>query len=218
MLLLAAAPIAFHNTAEAGPRRIKEDGVEEAQDPIGSIIKERRMKFNFMGKNAYPDTPDLKAGSNLRKFFFASKFPKIAIDWLSPSGSRITWKDTSYDYQETHISVESVALDRENRKSFKITVLVPHPVYLPMVESGLVEEFANLQPPALKVTSAENLLIHDFKASAYIHTTEYCSVVFHIAHGTLLEIRSMEECGNLSAIRAVIEELDIVRLDQRLQS
>ena len=81
-----------------------------------------------------------------------------------------------------------------------------------------MEDFAVRQPPDLSVSGEEPITLQSFSGTFYRLTSDRCTVLISMSHRTLVELRSIEPCENKSDIIKLGEALDLVRLDQRLQS
>jgi hypothetical protein len=99
-----------------------------------------------------------------------------------------------------------------------LTVLIPHPAFLAVVEGKLVPDFGQREPPDLKTTGSDKITVQGYSGTLYLLRSERCSVLFKLSKSSEVELRSTEPCGDFSHMKELGNSLNLQRLDQKLQS
>lgn len=159
-----------------------------------------------------------KPDTNMAKIFLEPDGPEQVLEWLG--NPTFDFKTNMVERKRTKqfIFVERFfqTLEKSPQK-IRVTVLLPHPKYLPAREMGLMQEFNDMVPPGSKVASTEKLEIRGSKATLYQRKDGACSLLFHLSQGSMVNLYS-EECSASTKIVKLAELLDIHRLDQKLQN
>ena len=193
-------------------------------DPFSEILQSKDLldrnglKRAKRSKLKYVMGPWFEKGTNFEKLFKDPQMATHIIEWVAPIGKQFLISDADEDHEETHVRAQAIVQERATRAAFGLTVLVPHPAFLAVVEGKLIDDFAQRLPPLLPVDSSEQLRVQGFEATAYALKNDRCTLVITVAHKTLVELRSVEECGGLKTIKALAESLNLIKLDQKLQS
>lgn len=98
-----------------------------------------------------------------------------------------------------------------------LTILVPHPKYLSLVDMRLLPIFSDLEPPSLAIDSVETMRFSTVEARLFHHRNGGCSILFKLPKGALLNLKSTR-CGEDNALTRIAGQLTIDRLKQKLSS
>ena len=199
--------------------------VANADDPFSEILQSKNLKERGGGikrakesKLRYKLGPWFQKGSNFERLFKDAGMADSLIEWIAPVGKQFLVSEPEKEHADTHIHVAAIVQERATRSTFGLTVLVPHPAFLTVIEGKLVDDFSQRLPPQLKVENSEQFKLQGFDATAYSLASERCTLVVNVAHHTMVELRSVDVCPSLKTIRALAESLNLIKLDQRLQS
>jgi len=99
----------------------------------------------------------------------------------------------------------------------ELTIAVPHPRFLSQLEFNLVNEFARIRPPFLKVKSETPFLFGDTKAVAYQHLDGNCSLVLEGAKQSVIRL-VMQRCPSTDALVELGKLLNMDRFNAKLNS
>ena len=182
------------------------------QDRAPGVKRARRSKLKYaMG-------PWFDKGSNFERLFRDPTVTSDLIEWIAPVGKSFLTGDPHVEYHDTHIHVDAIVQERATRNQYGLTILVPHPAFLTVVDGNLVSDFSQRIPPALKVAGSEKMKNGSYEGTAYSLQSDRCSLVFNVSRHVLIELRSIEVCRNNENIISLAESLNLIKLDQKLQS
>ncbi|NDC36788.1 MAG: hypothetical protein EBZ48_01915 [Proteobacteria bacterium] len=190
-----------------------------AEDPLSSVLQSKVLKERGGSKRSrlkYPLRPWFSANSNLEKLFSDAAFADNLTEWLLAGDINYQVGEPRKSFDKTHIHVDTIVLDRKRQSMFQLTILVPHPAFLTIVEGNVIEDFAKRQPPLLKVSSSEDLEVGGAKWKKYYLKSERCSGLLRLKQGALIEIRSVEPCGTNSGLTELANRLDTTLFEQKL--
>lgn len=174
------------------------------------------------GPNAGKDERWFERDSNFAGLFAdLDRGPKSLDEWLGDL-STLAAQGFSFTQKSSGHSPEFLWSERAvsapgQQAPIIITVLVPHPRYLSMIEMKLMPRFNELEPPSLKISSVETLRFRNSEGNLYHHRNGGCSILFRLPRGGVLNIGT-KICSDNSALAKIAGELNIDRLKQKLSS
>jgi len=196
----------------------------QAQDPLKEILDSKELR-KFGGapvakrsKLRYALRPWFTPGSNAEALFSNASVAPQLIEWLKPTDPIYQLGEVRTVFEKTHIHVDVAVMDRQRGSVFQLTVLVPHPAFVALVESGAVDDFAQREPPRLKVSSSEQIVVNEVAGVKHRLQSERCSALFKIGQTAWIEVRSVEPCGQFYGLMALLNQLDLTLFEQKLRS
>lgn len=155
--------------------------------------------------------------SSFSKLFTEHDGGHYLLEWLSVSATGYTSGVMEVSQKIEYVGARQ-EVSTEDLKRITILALVPHPKYMDTVEVGLVPQFSELQPPALKIIYSKEIKLNDkVSGMLYEHETGSCSFVVKSAKGAIIAL-STKRIDDENLLIALAKKLDFVRLEERLNS
>lgn len=193
-------------------------------DPLKEILDSKELRKYGSGPAAkrsklrYALRPWFAPGSNAEALFSNASVAPQLIEWLKPADPIYQLGEVRTVFEKTHIHVDVAVMDRQRGSVFQLTVLVPHPAFIALIESGAADDFAQREPPRLKVSSSEQIVVNGVAGVKHRLQSERCSALFKIGQAAWVEVRSVEPCGQLYGLMALLNQLDLTLFEQKLRS
>lgn len=155
--------------------------------------------------------------TNLAKIFAEQgKGALYIVEWLGDLTDReFKLIDKFQKRQREYVSLK-VNYDSKTRTRIVMTVLVPHPKFIDLISSGLLDEFHDQEPPGLSVVATEKMTLKNQEAQYYQHKNGGCSLLFKLPKNATLRV-SDEKCLDNREIVKLAELLGLERLKQKLE-
>ncbi len=188
-----------------------------AQD-LGDILNSSELKdYDKEAKSNSNLQNDLwlKKGENFSKIFTDRDGPKHLHLWLDTSTRVFKLKKNIFK-STTQFSYLVKEYLSPRGKDLVVRVLVPHPRYEEMAKNMLIKEFAELQPPQLKVSSREELEIHNLPATHFVLFSRNHALLFRLDKSTLVHILGGPD--SYEDLFELARQLSVKRLNQKLGS
>ena len=184
---------------------------------LRSLSTSKSMQDSFEDKQI--KDPWLPPHTNLSKLFTQrGKGMLQTLDWLGDFAQtefRVGAKMYKRvdEYSELKVSYQS----RKDNNELFLTILVAHPKYIDLINTGLVKAFSSIEPPGLSVEAFNKLEIKNEECYLYHHRDGGCSLLYKLPKHSLLNIYS-KDCTDNSRLTALAELLTIDRLKEKLES
>lgn len=209
LLMLQAAPLHATNLKEILESKSMER-IDRENRTLDQMVKPNKKR---------PVSPWINTNTNYGKILTNKFKPDTVLHWLfgavrfyKPLKPKFL-KDTETVSYFTPIAKDKV------RRAMDFKMLIPHPKFAESVKYGLVKQFDNLVPESKFVVSQESLTVGRSKAKAelYILKRKNCVMLIDLARNGKIQL-SQQNCENPKALLSVAEELDIPRLNRKLNS
>lgn len=157
-----------------------------------------------------------KPGSEFARIFSAQEGPNLLNTWIAPgTGSFIAGPQEEQTLRE-YIMAERTYTSAETA-DIKVRVIVPHPKYASMIPFGLIQAFAEIEPPVLQFENKEQVEVRHRKADIYTLKNGGCFLLIKITRSAVVQVLQ-PECRSLHDLMKLGELLDIARLERKLNS
>ena len=163
----------------------------------------------------------LDEDSNFSTIFTGDRGRKTLLEWsgdlsnLTAKGFTISG-DEGEQKPEYVVAVRTITAPGE-QQPITLTILVPHPKYISLVDMRLLPSFSDLEPPSLGISSVETMKFSTVEARLFHHRSGGCSILFKLPKGALLNLQA-KRCGEDNALTRIAGQLTIDRLKQKLAS
>lgn len=115
-----------------------------------------------------------------------------------------------------HISA-LMPLSNNKRVEVEVLIIVPHPNTWPLVDTNVLPLLRQYAPPVLEIESEKDIKLKGATGKYYEAKNGSCSVVVKLSQRSLLKV-STKECKDSSTLLDVAQQLDIDRLNRKLDS
>ena len=212
---LAISFVMVSQPALAGPKREKQE--IDILKPIEQKLTKGNVKQDTQNLRRLYSAKWLEAGTNFASLFLSQKGPLKLLEWvgdLLPGFS----PGATESYHETEFVGASRLYKDENFNQIILTILVPHPKYIAVTGMGLVPAFSKLEPPLLRITEEEIVLVHKtLNGKIYTHDDGDCSLLVKLPRSSVANL-SAKTCHLKEQLKDLAEKLDLERLAMKLQS
>ena len=195
-----------------------------AADQLDELLKSKQLK-KFGDKKVvrgdklnYKLRPWFNPDSALERLFSDRDFAPELLQSLMPTDPNYQTGAPRIVFERTHVHLDVLVLDRKRKNMFQLTVLVLHPAFATMIDSDLIDDFAQRQPPRLKAIGEQELMVGEIKGTKYSLRSERCSALFKLTHDAWIELRSVEVCGTQNGLAALADQIDLRLFEQKLKS
>ncbi|RIL06109.1 MAG: hypothetical protein DCC75_11110 [Proteobacteria bacterium] len=187
---------------------------ETLQDVINS--KGFRRYRNTVHSKSLLSSKYLTPGSNFAKVFTEKNGAHLLLDWLGVLATDYFGGAETSDQEDEYVFAGKILRDKKMH-SVNVVVMVPHPIFRTQAESGLIEDFAALVPPKLKVSYITPFEFSGRKGNLYEKEAGGCSLVIPMAKQTIVNL-SIDNCREKELLLDLANKLTYNRLDAKLDS
>ena len=162
--------------------------------------------------------PWLTKGTNLAKIFSTDgNGMSNILEWLGDLTSK-EFKLTNKTFKNFK-EYNSLKLDylSEKNENVEIVILVPHPKYVDLIKTGLLDDFYKQEPPGMPVVATEKMLIKANTAYFYQRKEGGCSLLFKLPKSSTLNLVD-NSCHDNHTVVKLAELLNLERLSKKLES
>jgi hypothetical protein len=166
------------------------------------------------------DTSDtwFEKDSNLSKLFAQDPSSLDLIrQWLGDlTDKEYTFANEEKIKKAEYVSVSAI-YNSTKGSNVILTVLVPHPKSIELINNGLIADFRSQEPPGLSITAEEKMVLKNITATFYQHKGSGCSLLYKLPKSATLNIKD-PSCADARNIINFAELLNIDRLKKKLDS
>lgn len=159
----------------------------------------------------------LPKDSNIEQVFRTSRGALLLNSWIAPDTVEFMPGKQTQDKSRECVWASRRFEGEGGELVIHVRTIVAHPRYAGMVGYGLIEPFAELQPPRLQSTFSMPVTVQGQQATAYQTTGGGASLTLTVLPGTVVNLKT-DQWANLNRLLALAEKLDLHRLRQKLQS
>lgn len=140
------------------------------------ILKTSKLQSSSAKRMAWTN-----ADTNYAKLFSKNgRNTGLLLDWVgTPAGDFYAYSPV-LKYKHDLIQLRREFHVRSSFRKLQLIILVPAPDRVSSVKFGLMKEFAQYTPPALKFKESEKIKIRDTDAELYYQTNGRCSLLLRL--------------------------------------
>lgn len=192
--------------------------IARAEDPIAEFMKSKSFA-KYQRRSSPHDLTSkkwMKPGTAYTKLFSDSEGGSYLLDWLAVTATGLTAGALDAFKQQEYVGAARTFLTKDLKK-VTVTAMAPHPKYKGTIEVGLIERFAQFEPPQLRVVYSRPLEIGGAKGTVYEADNGQCSILFKVERGVIVNLAT-KTCVDEQLLLDFAQKLDFNRLNERLNS
>jgi len=189
---------------------------QDLQDILESKELQRYENNEIRHNNRkYQNDTWLTKGENFSDLFLTRDGPKLLHLWLDTPNLKFKLLDKKQARLNEYIT-QSKIYRGPSKVNIEVRVLVPHPRYEDMAKYKLLDSFADIQPPRLKVEDKENVKINGFDANIYSLKDSGDVIILTLSKSTLVTIHA--KTGGRKDLIDLANLLSFDRLERKLRT
>ena len=210
LLIHRAIPIASRANAETL------EGLNQSRVMEDFDRKQRNLQRKVTNKTRNDWVRGMDSNTDYASLWMSSHAPMQLLDW---AGARLPYykpgRPTSIRKPDHILAI--MPLSNNKRIEVEVLIIVPHPNTWPLVDTNVLPLIRQYGPPVLEVAMEKDIKLKGATGKYYEAKNGSCSVVVKLAQRSLLNV-STKECKDSSTLIDVAQQLDLDRLNRKLDS
>lgn len=193
----------------------------QAEDPLKHLLESpeyQKLEKESANNDASPSTiakwVDPKSNYG-RILTHPSGLEEISA-WLGETPASFTLKSLDARRLREYMRLMHYYTSHDG-KDFYLTIMIPYPKFSAMVKYGLVEDFAGLEPPKLRVKSVQSVRVNELPGDLYHREDNSCSLLIRLVKGGVANFYT-PHCEDLKDLVSLAGLVNLLGLNEKLSS